>query len=109
MRTGIINSPNPASIARGVSFAEQGCVPFLRKAQNQDGGWGYSPGAVSRVEPTAWVLLALAGFADPAHGDAIQRGADWLLSAQLRDGSWSAFPGQEQGCWVTALGCLALR
>jgi Squalene-hopene cyclase C-terminal domain/Prenyltransferase and squalene oxidase repeat len=93
-----------------VSFADQVCVPFLRKAQNEDGGWGYGPGASSGVEPTAWTLLALAASEDRTpHADAIRRGADWLVSAQLRDGSWPAFPGQEHGYWVTALGCLALR
>lgn len=93
-----------------MSFTDQVCVPFLTKAQNEDGGWGHSPGALSGVEPTAWALLALIAGADfPSHAGAIRRSADWLISTQLSDGSWAAFPGQKEGCWVTALGCLALR
>jgi len=110
VKTDTFKSPNSVGSARGESFVDEVCIPFLRKTQNEDGGWGYSPGAVSSVEPTSWTLLALAGAADAAHHcDAVRRGADWLASAQLCDGSWPAFPGQEQGCWVTALGCLALR
>ena len=33
----------------------------------------------------------------------------WLGDAQLPDGSWPAFVGQRQGCWVTALACMALQ
>lgn len=29
-------------------------------ARNADGGWGYAAGKASRIEPTAWALLALA-------------------------------------------------
>lgn len=32
----------------------------LREHANPDGGWGYTPGNRSRVEPTSWALLALA-------------------------------------------------
>jgi len=31
----------------------------LREHANPDGGWGYTPGSRSRVEPTSWALLAL--------------------------------------------------
>ena len=31
----------------------------LLSARNADGGWGYYPGKGSRLEPTAWALLAL--------------------------------------------------
>ncbi len=82
-------------------------MPFLREAQNADGGWGYRPTHRSAVEPTCWALLALAGLAEfeRARG----RGRDWLLAAQLPDGSWPAFAGQKEGCWVTPLACLALH
>jgi hypothetical protein len=33
----------------------------------------------------------------------------WLLEAQRPDGSWPAFPGQPQGCWVTSVACQALN
>jgi hypothetical protein len=31
----------------------------LLSSRNADGGWGYYPGKTSRIEPTAWALLAL--------------------------------------------------
>ena len=46
-----------------MNFIEQSCLPYLRNAQNEDGGWGFMPGAGSRVEPTAWALIALHEFA----------------------------------------------
>jgi hypothetical protein len=38
----------------------------LRRGQNADGGWGYFPGKASRLEPTAFAALALAGTANGA-------------------------------------------
>ena len=83
---------------------------FLREVQNPDGGWGYRPANRSAVEPTCWALLALAGTHEGTGLErAASRGRDWLLATQLPDGSWPAFPGQQEGCWVTPLACLALR
>lgn len=36
------------------------CERLIRESR-PGGGWGYSPGKASRIEPTAWALLALAG------------------------------------------------
>jgi hypothetical protein len=38
---------------------------FLLSGRNADGGWGYYPGKISRLEPTCWGLLAFPE-ADPA-------------------------------------------
>ena len=90
-------------------FIERVCAPYLTGAQNEDGGWGFQHGSQSRVEPTAWALLALLESAsDYAADDATARGLQCLLKAQLTDGSWPAVAGQDQGCWVTSLACLAL-
>lgn len=89
------------------SFREPFCLPFLRQAQNADGGWGYHPAGRSAVEPTCWAALALAGRSDSEQARA--RATDWLLAAQLPDGSWPAFAGQKEGCWVAPLACLALH
>src|ERR1700729_3507356 len=62
-------------------FVEEVCLPFLRNAQNEDGGWGFHPQSESRVEPTCWALLA------------------------LRE---SSTPEEKSGCWVTSLGCWVL-
>src|SRR5678816_3383441 len=45
----------------------------LRRSQNADGGWGYFPGKASRLEPTSFAALALAGTADGAAAAAVLR------------------------------------
>jgi hypothetical protein len=47
----------------------------LLSSRNADGGWGYYPGKSSRIEPTAWALLALNESPAPLK--------DWRL-----EGSW---------------------
>jgi Prenyltransferase and squalene oxidase repeat len=94
-----------------VTFSEEICLPYLRAAQNPDGGWGFRNGAQSRVEPTAWALVALnqafsTSDATTNH-DASERGLRYLAGSQLVDGSWPAAPGQGQGAWVTSLACWA--
>jgi hypothetical protein len=44
-------------------------VQHLIANRNSDGGWGYYRGKTSRLEPTAWAILALAQ-ADPGRSDA---------------------------------------
>lgn len=89
-------------------------VPFLRAAQNNDGGWGFRPSAQSRVEATCWVLKAIGGSPrielSPGLPDAnsVDRGVDFLFAAQLADGSWPAMPGEKSGSWVTSLACWTL-
>ncbi|MDT8367785.1 MAG: squalene--hopene cyclase [Longimicrobiales bacterium] len=71
---------------------------WLREQQNEDGGWGESLATyddpslkgkgVSTAAQTAWAMLALisAGDRDSA---TLRRGATWLLSTQLDDGTWN--------------------
>lgn len=99
----IIEASGSAAVAPA-GFLHSLCVPFLAASQNADGGWGYQPGWNSSVEPTSWALLALR--AGSQQSDA---GGDWLSRVQLEGGSWPAFPGQPEGCWTTALACLALH
>jgi hypothetical protein len=90
-------------------FAERVCLPLLRSAQNEDGGWGYHPGSQSRVEATCWALQAVLGSASSERADAIAAPAfRFLRAAQLPDGSWPSVPTLEQGCWVTSLACWTL-
>jgi Prenyltransferase and squalene oxidase repeat len=84
----------------------QGWIAELQQSQNRDGGWGFRPGAESRMEPTAWALIALS--AAGLSGES-QAALDFVANAQLKDGSWAAAAGEHQGCWVTALACWALR
>ena len=90
------------------SFAEEVCLPFLRNAQNKDGGWGFHPKSESRVEPTCWALQALGESSDREAQDGRARGLQFLRAAQLVDGSWPSTPEQKSGCWVTALSCWVL-
>jgi hypothetical protein len=92
------------------AFVESSFLPFLSSAQNEDGGWGFHAGAMSRAEPTAWALIALLECAStPAHEEAASRAVRFLLAAQLPDGSWASTPESREGCWATSLVCLALH
>jgi hypothetical protein len=85
------------------SFVQEICLPFLRNAQNADGGWGFHPQSQSRVEPTCWALQALAGLASGGGEDGVARGLHFLHAAQLSDGSWPSTAEEKSGCWVTSL------
>jgi hypothetical protein len=100
------------SAANGVdvaSFVPKTCFAYLRAAQNDDGGWGFTKGLESRVEPTAWCVLALHEFSEgPGVDEAALRGFSYLERTQLPDGSWPTTRGEEQGSWTTAPACWAL-
>lgn len=104
-------SPGSAAstTAGGVSFVEQTCLPFLKENQNEDGGWSFHVGHESRVEPTAWALLALGTHANGTDTGAAERGLRFLANQQLENGGWAAASGDREGCWVTSLACWALQ
>jgi hypothetical protein len=86
---------------------------LLRYSQNEilnqqrpDGGWSFVQSAASAVEPTCLTLLTLRAH----RGAACSEGIRFLLSTQNRNGSWSAFVGDDpEGCWVTSLAVITLR
>ena len=91
------------------AFVERVCLPFLLSSQNTDGGWGFRPDARSRVEASAWALLALRECAMPRTlAEPTARGFRFLEATQLPDGAWPASSESREGCWVTALACWAL-
>jgi hypothetical protein len=90
------------------SFAEEVCLPFLRNAQNEDGGWGFHPKSESRVEPTCWALQALRESSRREGEDGLARGLQFLRATQLVDGSWPSTSEEKSGCWVTSLSCWVL-
>jgi hypothetical protein len=90
------------------SFVENVCLPYLHKAQNADGGWGFHPRTQSRAEPTCWALQALVSAAGPETPEGVMRGLQFLRAAQLPDGSWPSTPEEKVGCWVTSLACWVL-
>ncbi len=103
---GLAGSPSNAG---GVSFVEQICLPFLKENQNEGGGWSYHAGHESRVEPTAWALLALASHSNGDATSGVDRGLRFLADSQLENGGWAAASGDREGCWMTSLACWALQ
>jgi hypothetical protein len=76
-------------------------LDVLRKAQNQDGGWGYFAGKESWLEPTAYAAMALLG--EPASDRAWNLLSQW----QLPDGSWKPSEQVAISSWGTSL-CVTL-
>jgi len=70
-------------------------------------GWGYRSGAQGAVEPTAWATLALQPL-EPSDSKILSSASEWLRRTQTTEGAWPTGSGNEPGCWVTALACLAL-
>src|SRR5512136_2329208 len=93
-----LQSPsNPSAGDHDSSFVQTSCLPFLQDAQNADGGWGFHSGDQSRVEPTCWALHALLNSSWPDKSPLIGRGFQFLLGAQLKDGSWPSSPEETVG------------
>jgi squalene-hopene/tetraprenyl-beta-curcumene cyclase len=81
---------------------------WLRATQNADGGWGEScasydrnsfVAAPSSPSQTAWAILGLLAGGDTT-SQSLQKGVEWLIERQRKDGSWSeelstgtGFPG----------------
>ncbi len=82
-------------------------LDFILTSQNADGGWGYKPGGMSYVEPTAAVLLALESLGQNTSA-AYTRGRDLLLKLQRPDGGWSIAALDPDSGWMTAWAIWAL-
>jgi squalene-hopene/tetraprenyl-beta-curcumene cyclase len=71
---------------------------WLESVQHEDGGWGercstyddpvFKGQGPSTASQTAWAVMGLCAFDDP-HRPSIQRGIDYLVRTQNRDGSWT--------------------
>ena len=80
-------------------------IDRLVAGANQDGAWGYQPGAAAGAEPTAMAALALAAHdRDP---DLRERAVSWLAKLQQPDGAVPVWPGLSSPCWPTGLAALA--
>jgi hypothetical protein len=82
-------------------------LSFLKSLQNADGGWGFHAGEPSRAEPTCWALRAL-GHTEAQDTESFRKGAGYLQSARLPDGSWPACAEMRAGSWITSLACSVL-
>jgi hypothetical protein len=83
-------------------------LSFLQTLQNDDGGWGFHAGEPSRVEPTSWAVRALMDHQEEIDTSNFRKAVEYLHSAQLPDGSWSACAEMKVGSWITSLTCAAL-
>jgi len=108
----------------------QAAANDLLQTQRDDGGWAQLPDMASDAYATGTALVALHRTSSVTANDpAYQRGLQWLLKAQLPDGSWhvvsrakpfqkyfeSGYPhGKDQfisitaACWATTALALAL-
>ncbi|CAG0946092.1 hypothetical protein ANRL1_02755 [Anaerolineae bacterium] len=84
----------------GTLTAMISATDFLLQSQNADGGWGYRVNAMSYVEPTSAVMLALR--------ESNARARDFLLAHQLVDGGWGIAPMDKESGWMTAWAVRAL-
>jgi Squalene-hopene cyclase C-terminal domain len=98
----------PGTLPTRTAAAENLCVPFLLRAQNQEGAWGSKPGLTGRTEPTAWAVCALLKEGSAACRAAASRGIKWLLKTQRPNGWWTPGPEVVEGTWATAIASLAL-
>jgi len=71
---------------------------WLESCQNEDGGWGETCASYddpmlkgkgpSTASQTAWAVMGLCA-AGAVHSKSVQRGIDFLVTRQNRDGSWT--------------------
>jgi hypothetical protein len=71
------------------SFAGFDLVTEILGRQLASGSFPYVPGGRGEVNDTAFAILALSAVHEPAVEEAIQRGADWLITQHNDDGGWS--------------------
>src|SRR5262245_32060435 len=80
----------------------------LCRGRNADGGWGYYPGKVSRIEPTCWTALYLFRATDSQSG--LTTGlARWLASRRCEGGSVDDATGQSPNVGFSALAAMVAR
>ena len=82
-------------------------IDYLISTQHETGGWGYSPGHKSVIEPTATVLLSIRD--EPKAINIFQKGMNWLLSSQHQDGGWGINEDDPESGWHTAWALIALK
>jgi energy-coupling factor transport system substrate-specific component len=77
--------------AAGSARASGASAGWLLKAQNDDGGWGFAPGAMSDADSTGAALQGLA--AAGRRGGGMRRGVGWLRRAQRPGGGFNLLGG----------------
>jgi iron complex transport system substrate-binding protein len=64
-------------------------VAWLKAEQNDDGGFGWTPGAESDADDTAASVMAFIATGEPADSPVIQSSLDYLRSVQMNDGGFN--------------------
>jgi hypothetical protein len=80
----------------------------LRANVNPDGGWGYTPGTRSRIEPTSWALAALAAASAPGDGWSPIPHLQFLRRRQTPSGLLADQPGMPPNYAFSALAAVAV-
>ena len=94
-------------LGRGTSTLQESILRFLLETQNSDGSWGYTPGKLGALEPTAYACLSLFGI--PSARVNLQKGIESIRSAQSPEGGWTVSVSDNQPTsWATALAGFAL-
>ncbi len=70
-------------------FAGFDLVEEIVARELPDGSFPYVPGGRGEVNDTVFAMLALSPIDEPAAQEAVQDGADWLVTQQNDDGGWS--------------------
>jgi hypothetical protein len=83
----------------------------LQTSANEDGGWGYTAGRTSRLEPTCWALLALLDAPDADVGDQsrVVKALALLGAHQNEAGLLVDVPGALPNYAFNGLGAIAIR
>ena len=88
--------------AAGSTAGNGESAAWLRAAQNDDGGWGFNPDALSDADSTGAALQALR--AAGASGSASQQGVSYLRSVQRPDGGFplrGSSSNSQSTAWAT--------
>ena len=80
----------------------------LRANANPDGGWGYTPGHRSRVEPTSWAVAALAAVSGPGDGWSPMPHLQFLRRRQTPQGLLADQAGGPPNYAFSALAAIAV-
>lgn len=70
-------------------FAGFDLVEEILDRKRPDGSFPYVPGGRGEINDTVFAMLALGPIDEPAARQAVQQGAEWLLTQQNEDGGWN--------------------
>ncbi len=74
----------------------------VNRREVRPGGWAfqYSNDFYPDVDDTAVVVMALERAGNGTYREAVERGAEWVIGMQGRDGGWGAFDADNEYYWL---------